>query len=167
MFGCLTKNLFQLSKPKFLYFVPIFFSFQFNNHFEFLLELVKTWHPGIFQGLGWDSYPGFRGLAEVIIDRSSPVEGISFCFLRAFCIIISHLDHVSGRIPLFLNHYVSLWLNRTVKYLKAKGIHVKKGKQKNLCFLVVICQKSIVTFESSVREAGRVADPAELVLIIC
>lgn len=95
------------------------------------------------------------------------MEGISFCFLRAFCIIISHWIVCQVDIPLFLNHYVSLWLNRTIKYLKAKGIHVKKLKQKNLCFLVIICQKSIVTSESSVREAGRVADPVELVLIIC
>lgn len=58
-------------------------------------------------------------------------------------------------------------LDRTIKYLKATGIHVRKGKQRNLCFLVIICQKPIVTFESSIREAGRVADPAEMVLIIC
>lgn len=48
--------------------------------------------------------------------------------------------------------------------MKAKGIHVKKVKQKNLCFLVILCQKSIVTFVSSIREAGRAA---EMVLIIC
>lgn len=55
---------------------------------------------------------------------------------------------------LFLNHYMSVLLNRIIKYLKAKGIDAKKvkKKKKSLCFLVIICQKSIGVLEISVYE---------------
>lgn len=59
-------------------------------------------------------------------------------------------------------------LSRITKYLKAKGIYVKKKVKKNLykCFLVIICQKLIGVFASSIyKRSKQVAGPAETVLI--
>lgn len=59
-------------------------------------------------------------------------------------------------------------LSRITKYLKAKGIYVKKSKKKNLykCFLAIICQKLIGIFASSIyKRSKQVAGPAETVLI--
>lgn len=64
---------------------------------------------------------------------------------------------------------MSMLLSRITKYLKAKGIYVKKKKlKKNLykCFLVIICQKLIGVFASSIyKRSKQVAGPAETVLI--
>lgn len=72
-----------------------FFSYQFNNHFEFSACTCKTWHPGIFQGRGWDPSLSSGDWGDYWQD--SPIEGISFCFLRAFCITNSHFDSLSSR----------------------------------------------------------------------
>lgn len=63
---------------------------------------------------------------------------------------------------------MSVLLSRIIKYLKAKGIYVKKKVKKNLlkCFLAIICQKLIGIFASSVYKSSKqVAGPAETVLV--
>lgn len=72
-----------------------FFSYQFNNHFEFLLALVRLDIQEFFKVVA--EIPAWVLGTEVITDRNSPIEGISFCFLRAFCITNSHFDSLSSR----------------------------------------------------------------------
>lgn len=76
---------------------PFFFSFQFNNHFEFLLALVRLAIQGLFKVLAEIPTLSSGGLAEVNIGRSSRRAGISSCFLRALGIIISYFEGLSGR----------------------------------------------------------------------